>query len=82
MNKVEIFNCLKECIVDVLLDVDENDIKIEQSLKDLGANSIDRMDITIDCMKATGIKIPPQKLGNISNIQELVDAFYEESRSK
>jgi len=82
MSKEEIFEIVKNCVVDILPDINENDIKITDALKDLGANSIDRMDVTIGCMKALKLKVPMIRFGNISNIQGLVDVLYEECNAK
>ncbi|MCT4598819.1 MAG: phosphopantetheine-binding protein [Vallitalea sp.] len=75
MSREDILNIVKKCIEDILGDVGE--IDINKSLKDYGANSIDRADITMDSMEAIGCKIPLVEFGNVSNIQGLVDVFYE-----
>lgn len=67
MNDEEIFSKVRETIVGAL-GVDEGDIKPESSLtRDLGAESIDYIDIIFRLEKAFEIKIPSGELfpGNI-----------------
>ncbi len=58
MTRDEIFDKVKEVLVDAL-GVDEEDVKPEAKLRDdLGAESIDFLDIVFRLEKAFGIKIP------------------------
>lgn len=77
MDKEDIFQIIKNNIADIVPEILEKGIKIEDSLKDLGANSVDRMDIVIKTMETLGIKIPLVELGRAANIQSLVDLLYE-----
>jgi|LSQX01.2.fsa_nt_gb polyketide biosynthesis acyl carrier protein len=77
MTKENVFEVVKESIIEILPDISDGDILIEKSLKDLGANSIDRMDVVVQSMETLGIKIPMLEFGNIKNIQGLVDLLYE-----
>jgi polyketide biosynthesis acyl carrier protein len=77
MTKNDIFQIVKNNVVDVLPNVSQETIKIEQRLKDLGANSIDRMDIVTQTLEDLAIKIPMVELAKVQNIQELVDLLYE-----
>ena len=57
-DKDEIFGKVKECLVEAL-GVEEDDVKAEASLTgDLGAESIDFLDIVFRLEKAFNIKIP------------------------
>jgi polyketide biosynthesis acyl carrier protein len=79
MTKEQIFKIIKESVIEVLPDINDEDIKIEGSLKELGANSIDRLDITVMCMEALQIKVPMMEFGRVKNIQGLVDLLYEKN---
>lgn len=58
MTRDEIYDKVKEVLVDAL-GVDEEDVKPEAKLRDdLGAESIDFLDIVFRLEKAFGIKIP------------------------
>lgn len=82
MTREEIFNIVKESIAEILPETDVESLKVEDSLRELGANSIDRADIIIDTMEALGVKIPLVEFGNLANIREIVDLFYEKSALK
>jgi polyketide biosynthesis acyl carrier protein len=77
MSKDDIFEVVKSNIVEILPGIPKDDIKIEERLKDLGANSIDRMDIVIKTMEIVGVKVPLVELGLVSNIQGLVNVLHE-----
>lgn len=79
MTKDDIFEVVKNSIMEILPDISPTDIKIQGSLRDLGANSIDRMEIVFKSMEALNIKIPLVELGTVKNIQGLVDLLYEKS---
>lgn len=76
MSKDEIFKLLKDVVVEIIPDINPEQIKIEESLKDLGANSVDRMDIVIRAMEVLNIKVPLVEFGKVNNIQGLVDLLY------
>lgn len=62
MNRDEIFSKVQEALVDAL-GVDEDDVKPDATLSgDLGAESIDYLDITFRLEKAFNIKIPRGEL--------------------
>ncbi|TQR46690.1 acyl carrier protein [Paenibacillus popilliae] len=73
MKKESIFNAVKEAIVEILPDIEVHEVQPEMSLKDIGANSVDRMDIIIRTMELTDIKVPLVEFGKLSNIQGIID---------
>jgi hypothetical protein len=77
MTKTEIFNIIKHNISKVLIDIDLNKIDIKQSLKNLGANSIDRVEIVQYCMEDLNLIISRVELGYARNMEELVDILYK-----
>lgn len=76
MKKEEIFEIVKNSIVEVLEDIDESLISTEVSLKQLGANSIDRVDILIMSMEKLNLKIKMMEFSEITNIGGIVDLLY------
>ena len=76
MSKEEIFLLLKNVVVEIMPDIEPEQIKIEESLRDLGANSIDRMDIVIRMMEELNLKIPLVEFGKANNIQGLIDILH------
>jgi len=77
LEKGNIFLIVKDAISDVLPDVDSDAVKIEQNLKSLGANSIDRTEIVMLSMEKLGIKLPLVSFGGVENIEEMVDVLVE-----
>lgn len=73
MTQDEVFAIVEKNIREVLFDLDGAEIPIEASLKDLGANSLDRADITVMCMEDLRLKIPMVEFGGLSNIRGLVE---------
>ncbi len=81
MDKNEIFLIMKEIIAEILPDIDLEQITKADSLKEIGANSIDRMDIIIGLMEKLGLKIPLVEFGQLKNIQGIVDLLYSKKVS-
>lgn len=77
MQKEDVYNVVKEMVSEVLYDLDPSEISIEKSLKDLGANSIDRMEVLTMSMEELGVKVPLVNFAKVSNIQGLVDVLSE-----
>ncbi len=78
MTKEEVFDVLKKHILEQLEDeVEEEEIDPEKSMLDLGANSLDIVEIVTNTMRELKIKIPRDQLAQISNIQGLVEAMTE-----
>ena len=77
MSKEHVFEAVKNVIVEILPDVNTDTISIEKQLKDLGANSIDRMEIVTKSMQALEIKIPLMSFAGVSNIEGLVEVLTE-----
>lgn len=73
MTRDDVFTVVKKNIREVLGHLNGQNIPIEASLKDLGANSLDRADITVQCMEDLQIKIPLVEFGGINNLEGLVN---------
>jgi polyketide biosynthesis acyl carrier protein len=79
MSKQRVFETVKGAIREVLPDLDPSLISIEKQLKDLGANSIDRMEVVTISMEALGLKLPLMTFAQVGNIEGLVDVLVEKS---
>ena len=71
-SEASVFAVVKENVVDILEDVDEAAITLGISLKELGANSLDRAEIVTGSMEDLGLSFPMRVLAKISNVGELV----------
>ena len=72
MTQAEVFEVVKKNIRDVLFHLEGQEIPLTASLKELGANSIDRADIAVQCVEDLQIKIPMIEFAGVQNIEGLV----------
>ena len=79
LSKEQIFSIIKDDIIKVLPNLTKEDIKIEKSLSDLGANSVDRVEIILFSMENMKLKFSLIELANVKNLSDLVDFFYNKS---
>lgn len=77
MSKEFVYEVVKNVITEVFPDVKSEMISIEKSLKDLGANSIDRMEVVTMLMEKLSLKIPLISFAQVNNIEGLVDILIE-----
>ncbi len=80
MTKENVYEVVKKAIMEVLPDVKPELITIEKSLKELGANSIDRMEVVTMSMEELGVKIPLLSFAQVANIEGLVNVLAGNSR--
>ena len=80
MSKEEILDIIKNKIVDLLPEIEKKNILDKDSMKDLGANSMDRFDILADTMSEIGIRVPFVEFGNLNNIGEVAELLYEKQK--
>ena len=72
MTKEEVFEVLKENILDQLEDeVEEDDIVMNKSMMDLGANRLDVVEIVSNTMRALKIKVPREELNGLPTMEAL-----------
>lgn len=71
----ELFRVVTENILKVLPDVDASMIRPDRQLKELGANSIDRMEIVMGSMEDLRINVPVTELSQAKDIGSLLSIF-------
>jgi acyl carrier protein len=77
MTKDKVLDVVRNHIIDTLDDIDEKDIDPTKSMKDLGANSLDIVEIVSCSMRELKVKVPRSELSKLTNITELVDLLYK-----
>ncbi|WP_394832288.1 acyl carrier protein [Pendulispora rubella] len=82
VTKDEIFGVVRGHILEILTKLAPADVRSDVSMKTLGANSIDRVEVIVKSMADLALKIPLMEFSNVSNIGELVDVFYEKMQVK
>ena len=79
MAKEEIFDKLKELVVDHL-GVEEDEVTMEASMQDdLGADSLDLVDLVMSVEEEFGVKVADEDLENIKTVGDIVN--YIEDRA-
>ena len=79
MAKEEIFDKLKELVVDQL-GVEEDEVTMEASTQDdLGADSLDLVDLVMSVEEEFGVKVADEDLENIKTVGDIVN--YIEDRA-
>lgn len=78
MTKDTIVDVIKKHIVENLEDIESADqIDVNKSMKDYGANSLDIIEIVSCAMRELEIKVPRAELAEIATIDQLADKFFE-----
>ena len=79
MAKEEIFDKLKELVVDQL-GVEEDEVTMEASMQDdLGADSLDLVDLVMSVEEELGVKVADEDMENIKTVGDIVN--YIEDRA-
>ena len=74
----EVLELVKGHLMDNLEDeLDEADFDPSKSMKDLGANSIDIVEVVSCSMRDLKIKVPRADLADLKNVNELVDLLFK-----
>ena len=74
--KEHVFEVVRATIREVMGDVPEANLRADVSLRDLGANSLDRVEVASLSMQALSLRFPVRELAKVSNIGELVEALH------
>ena len=73
LTKDEVINIIKKYILENLEDIEEKDIDISKSMKEVGADSLDIIEVVSCSMRELNVKIPRTELSDINTIEELAD---------
>jgi len=76
MVRTDIEAVVKRHLLDVVDDLTEADIDTTRSMKDLGANSLDIVEVVSCSMRELRVKVPRSELSKLTNIDGLVDLLY------
>lgn len=81
MDKETIWNELRTHIGEVLPTLDVSEIRLEDRLADLGANSVDRMEIITLSLEGLNLNVPLHEVARSENIGELVDLLHRKAKA-
>jgi polyketide biosynthesis acyl carrier protein len=77
--KQRIFEVIKANTLKVLADVRPEQVTPETALSDLGANSVDRVEVVMYSMEDLGLSVPPGELHAVANLRGLVEVLHRHS---
>ncbi|NXY98152.1 phosphopantetheine-binding protein [Streptomyces sp. BR123] len=77
MTPDEIFAVVRRNLLDVLPELTESQITLDHSMRELGANSIDRMDVVIATQDDLGVRVPAEQLTRANDLRSLVAVLSE-----
>jgi polyketide biosynthesis acyl carrier protein len=72
----EVVAIVRRNIAQVLPEVDHTQLVAGRSLSELGANSIDRMDVVVGAMADLDLDVPGHRLAGVRDIGSLVDVLW------
>lgn len=75
MNIEQVLDVLKQQVFDLFPDWEMRGLQPSDSLKDMGANSVDRAEILMLTMSALKVRAPMVEFAKAQNVGELVDIF-------
>ena len=76
MDEKAIFEVVKTNTLRVLVDVNPAHVTLDTALTDLGANSVDRVEVVMYSLEDLNLRIPPAELHGISDLRGLVDLLH------
>jgi acyl carrier protein len=83
VSRDEILTIVKEHLMDNLEDeLDEADFDPSKSMKDMGANSIDIVEVVSCTMRELKVKVPRSELADLANVDEFVDLLLKVANEK
>ena len=78
----DVLAVVKASLMDILEDVDESQFDPSKSMKDLGANSLDIVEVVSCSMRKLKVKVPRSELAGLQNIDQLVDLMHRVMQEK
>lgn len=76
MTKDQIYAIVKKHLMATVEGIDETQIDAAKSMKDLGANSLDLVEIVSASMRELKVKVPRSELAKLADIGGLVDLLH------
>lgn len=82
MTREEIRSVVLKNLVESVESLSGKEIDTSRSMKDLGANSLDIVEIVSCSMRELRVKVPRSELAKLTNVDELVDLLFEVASQK
>lgn len=82
MTRDEVLGVVKKHICDISEDLSADKIDPARSMKDLGINSLDIVEVVSCSMRELKVKVPRSELSKLTNINGLVDLLFQSAQEK
>lgn len=75
MTREQVLKVVSKHLMDAVDGLEEANIDPARSMKDLGANSLDIVEVVSRSMRELKVKVPRSELSKLTNINELVETL-------
>jgi acyl carrier protein len=76
MTREHVMSVVKKHLLEAVDGLDATAIEPARSMKDLGANSLDIVEVVSRSMRELKVKVPRSELSKLTNIEGLVDTLH------
>jgi polyketide biosynthesis acyl carrier protein len=76
MTREHVLGVVKKHLMEVVDDLAEDRIDPSRSMKELGANSLDIVEVVSCAMRELKVKVPRSELSKLTNVDGLVDLLH------
>ncbi len=82
MTRENILEVVKKHLVEIVGDIEPARIDPVKSMKEMGANSLDIVEVVSCAMRELKVKVPRSELSKLTNIDGLVNLLFDTARAK
>jgi len=82
VEREEVASVVRKHVAAVIVDLKVSDIDMSRSMKDLGASSLDMVEVVSLAMRELKVKVPRSELGKLTNMDGLVDLLHASMQEK
>jgi acyl carrier protein len=82
MNQDHVYGVVKKHLLAIVRGIDESQIAPSKSLRELGADSIDMVEVLSACMRDLRIKVSRTELTTSEDVQGLVDLLRKDQAAE
>lgn len=82
MSREHVLEVVKRHLVDTIEELEGVEIDPARSMKDLGANSLDIVEVVSCSMRELKVKVPRSELNSLENINQLVELLHKTVEEK
>lgn len=78
----EVLAVVRKHLADTVEGIEGKEIDPARSMKELGANSLDIVEVVSSSMRELKVKVPRSELNTLTNINGLVDLLYQTAQAQ